>query len=97
MIWLVTRHVGANAWATQQGITIDRHVEHLDLAQIQANDTVIGTLPIQMVAELCALSARYWHLVLEVPLALRGVELSAEQMRVCGARLEAFFVERVGL
>ena len=40
--WFITRHPGALAWAIRQGLHIDRHVSHLDPAEITAGDTVIG-------------------------------------------------------
>lgn len=93
--WFVTRHPGAQLWALTQNLEVDHVVTHLDLAQLHANDVVIGILPIQMIADICALPAHYFHLVLDVPAALRGVELSAEQMQGLGARIEAYNVQRL--
>ena len=33
--WFVSRHPGANVWAQEQGLQIDRWVSHLDATQIQ--------------------------------------------------------------
>lgn len=95
--WFVTRHPGAQRWAQTQDLQVDHVVTHLDLAQLHAGDVVIGILPIQMIADICAMPARYLHLVLDVPAALRGVELSAEQMQTLGARIEGYEVRRLGL
>lgn len=90
--WLVSRHLGAVAWIREQGIAIDRHVEHLDVEQVQAGDCVIGTLPIQLAAAVCARGANYWHLSVQLPFELRGQELDSDTLTRLGARLEAFTV-----
>jgi CRISPR-associated protein Csx16 len=93
--YLITRHAGARAWAEQLGLQIDRLMQHLDPEQIQPGDTVIGTLPLHLIAAICDKPARYFNLVLDVPEALRGKELSAEDMTACQARIERYEVRRV--
>jgi len=88
----VTRHPGARAWLRRQGVAVDRIVEHLDLDQVEAGDTVIGTLPVHLAAEVCRRGARYLHLVLDLPPEARGRELSAEDMERYGARLAPYEV-----
>ena len=61
----------------------------------ESGDVVIGTLPIHIAAEVHARGARYMHLSLDLPPALRGRELSAEQMNRARARLEEYRVVRV--
>jgi CRISPR-associated protein Csx16 len=85
--FFVTRHSGAVEWATRQGVTIDKAVEHLDLAEIRPGDVVIGTLPVHLAAEVCARQARYLHLALGLPAEHRGRELTADDMARFGARL----------
>ncbi|MEJ2444375.1 MAG: CRISPR-associated protein Csx16 [Exilibacterium sp.] len=94
--YFVTRHAGARAWAAKQGITVDRRIDHLDIAMIGPDDTVIGSLPVNLASEVCARGARYMHLVLLLPPELRGKELSATEMLALNARLEAFHVEKIG-
>ncbi len=48
----ITRHAGAVEWAQSKGIEAE-HVSHLDTKKIKAGDTIIGTLPVHMVAEIC--------------------------------------------
>ncbi|MEW5977189.1 MAG: CRISPR-associated protein Csx16 [Acidobacteriota bacterium] len=91
----VTRHAGAREWAARQGIAVDRIVEHLDPAEIQAGDLVIGTLPVHLAAEVCSRGARYWHLVLELPAERRGLELTAQDMQRFSARVAEYRVERI--
>ncbi|MGE3104602.1 MAG: CRISPR-associated protein Csx16 [Lysobacterales bacterium] len=55
--FLVTRHPGALHWLRAQGFTDAVHVPHLDLAQVTAGDTVVGTLPVHVVAAVCAHAA----------------------------------------
>lgn len=93
--WFVTRHRGAVEWAARQGIAVDRMVDHLDVAQVAAGDQVLGTLPVNLAAEVCAKGARYRHLSLEAPPAARGRELTPEEMEAYGARLVEYRVEHV--
>jgi CRISPR-associated protein Csx16 len=94
--FFVSRHPGAAAWARQQGLVVDRAAAHLDPAEVQAGDVVIGTLPVNLAAEVCARGGRYLHLSLDLPAAWRGRELGADDMRACGARIEEYRVQRVG-
>lgn len=91
--WFVSRHAGAIAWARMQALPIDRWVEHLDIAEIAAGDTVIGSLPVNLAASVCTRGARYVHLVLRVPAQWRGRELSSLQMAGISAELKGFHVE----
>lgn len=93
--YFVSRHPGARVWAAEEGIRVDERVHHLDLDRLEAGDVVIGSLPVNLAAEVCARGARYLHLSLELPASLRGRELDAEQMRAYGARLEEFRIERL--
>lgn len=93
--WFVTRHPGAVEWAARRGIAVDRLVAHLDIREVKAGDIVIGTLPVNLAAEVCARGARFFNLSLDVPPEARGRELSADELARFGARIEAFRVERL--
>ena len=93
--FFVSRHPGATDWARGQGLAVDRAVAHLDPAEVRAGDLVIGTLPVNLAADVCARGGRYLHLTLDLPAAWRGRELSAADMRACGARIEEYQVRRV--
>ncbi len=95
-IYFVTRHAGARDWAESEGIAVDQFIEHLDLAEVHAGDVIIGSLPVNLAAEVCARGARYRHLSLDLPADARGIELTAEAMRRYGARVEEYRVEKVG-
>ncbi len=93
--FFVSRHPGAAAWAQAQGLAVDRLVVHLDPVEVGAGDTVIGTLPVNLAAAVCARGARYLHLSLDLPAERRGRELSAADMAACGARLEEYRVQKI--
>lgn len=90
--WFVSRHPGALHWMHQHGPAFDQHVSHLDSAQVQPGDSVIGTLPVHLAAQVCARGAAYWHLVLDTPAQARGHELDASQLLAFGASLQRFLV-----
>jgi len=88
----VSRHPGAREWACAEGLAVDAVVDHLAIDEIAPGDTVIGSLPVNLAAEVCARGARYFHLAIELPADLRGEELSDEMLRALGARLVEFRV-----
>lgn len=91
----VTRHPGAREWATQQGLEVDEFVVHLDPSIINPGDVIIGSLPVNLAADVCDRGGRYLQLSLKLPLALRGRELNIEQMQDCGACLEEYRITRI--
>ena len=90
--WFVSRHPGALQWMQQCGPAFDCHVPHLDPADVRRGDTVIGTLPVHLAAQVCARGATYWHLVLAMPAQQRGQELSAQELLALGATLQQFHI-----
>ncbi len=92
--YLITRHAGARQWAEEEGIAVDELIDHLEIDVIRPGDIVIGTLPVNLAAEVCARGGRYLHLSLELPYDWRGRELTADDMRRFGARVEAFRIEK---
>ncbi len=93
--YFISRHAGAKDWIATQGITIDKIQSHLDINDIDAGDTVIGTLPIQLVAEVCERGGRYLHLTLNLPEYLRGKDLTVADMQEAGAQLQQFKASKV--
>ena len=94
-VYFITRHPGARAWAAEEGLQVDQALEHLNLDLIAPGDLVIGTLPVNLIAQVCERGGHYLHLSLELPREQRGQELSAAELRRYGARLEEYRVERV--
>lgn len=93
--FFLSRHPGAVEWARRQGLVVDQWLTHLEVAQVQPGDTVIGTLPIHLAAQVCVRGGRYLHLSLDVPPQWRGRELTADELEQAGARLEGFSVSYV--
>lgn len=93
--YFVTRHPGAIEWAARHGLKIDRQLDHLEFTIIKPGDTVIGILPVNLAAEVCARGGRFFNLSLTVPPEARGRELSADELEQFGARVEEYRVERV--
>jgi CRISPR-associated protein Csx16 len=93
--YFVTRHTGAILWAQHEGIDVDRQIEHLDIEEIQPGDTVIGSLPVNLAADVCEKQARYIHLILELPFEWRGKELGLDDMKRFGAKLQQYQINKV--
>lgn len=93
--YIISRHKGTLDWLIKQGFEVHNHFAHLDPAIIHPGDIVIGTLPIQLAAQVCEQKARYIHLEVNVPYELRGQELSTEKLDELGATLSEFSVKRI--
>jgi CRISPR-associated protein Csx16 len=93
--FFVSRHPGAVEWARRQGLAVNAWVAHLDVTKVGADDMVIGSLPLNLAAEVNARGARFLHLTLQIPAQWRGRELSADELEAAGARLEEFFVKGI--
>lgn len=90
--YFVTRHQGAIDWAKASNVQFDVHLTHLgDDIILKSGDTVIGTLPINIIAQINAMGVRYIHLSLTIPPHLRGVELNVDELNECQATLEEFW------
>ena len=76
-------------------VPIDKFIEHLDVSTLKFGGIIVGTLPINIVADLQERGVRYFHLSLELPSHLRGKELSAVEMEEGNARIEEFKIVRV--
>jgi CRISPR-associated protein Csx16 len=62
---------GAGDRAAEEGLAVDRVLDHLDPAIIQPGDILIGPLPVNLAAAVCERGERYLHLSLDLPPALR--------------------------
>ncbi len=76
----VTRHPAIRKWLARQGVWVDHFTDHLEIDRIQPGDTVIGTLPVHLAAEVRRRGGRHQHLALELPPEARGKELGADDM-----------------
>lgn len=93
--YFISRHQGAVDWAIAEGFHVDERLVHFDVTTVQAGDTILGTLPISLVAEVNARGGHYYHLTLELPAEARGKELTVADMRTYGARLEAYTAQKI--
>ena len=93
--YFISRHPGAIAWAESQGFHVDQQLAHFEVNVVNAGDSILGTLPVNLIAEVNQRGGRYFHLTLELPAQLRGQELTAEMMQQYGARLEEYTVQKV--
>lgn len=93
--YLITRHPGAKKWVARRGLKVDRLLDHLDPADIGPGDTVIGILPVNLAAEVCARGGRFFNLSLDLPPVARGRELSADEMERFGARIEEYTANKI--
>ena len=90
---IVSRHPGAVSWLASLGYAGAKTCLHLTpehIAALEPGDRVVGTLPVQMIAELTVLGVEYLHITIQVPVTMRGQELTEQQMRDCGAKLTKF-------
>ena len=92
--FFVSRHQGAKEWINSTDIHVDHFIEHLDLSILSSGDVVIGTLPINIAADIQERGVNYVHINLNLPKSLRGKELSAAQMKQGCAQLQEFIVSR---
>ena len=65
---------------------------HLDARQVTAGDTVIGTLPVHIAADICSRGARFFFLELHLELNQRGVELTESDMLKANCSVKEYFV-----
>lgn len=95
MNYLITRHAGALRWLQEQLQAPGLHVCHLDQSVlIGAGDRVVGTLPVNLIAAICARGARYQHLEIDMPACLRGQEITTAQLTALNARLVEYVAFR---
>ena len=92
--YFISRHAGAVEWAEAEGFHVDQLLAQFDVTIVKQGDNVLGTLPINLVAEVNARGGNYFHLTLEMPADARGKELTAADMRQFGARLEAYSAQK---
>lgn len=93
-VWFISRHPGAKEWMDNNKIKYDHHITHLTDQEIKSGDTVIGSLPVNLAADICNKGAMYWNLSLEIPESSRGKELSANELNKFKAKLELFSIAK---
>ncbi|OBX09338.1 CRISPR-associated protein Csx16 [Gallibacterium genomosp. 3] len=91
--WFISRHQGAIDWIKQKQIQIDRFEAHLDVDQVQADDIVIGTLPIHLAAKVCEKGAKFIFLAVNISEQQRGTELSVIELNQQDCQLIPFYIQ----
>ncbi|MDR0578103.1 MAG: CRISPR-associated protein Csx16 [Candidatus Accumulibacter sp.] len=94
-VFFVSRHPGALEWMRRNRVAFDRHAPHLDIEAVRPGDTVIGSLPVNLAAEVCARGAAYRHLSLKITAPDRGRELSAEELEGYGVTLATYEIKEI--
>lgn len=96
--YFITRHSGAVEWAKSEGFDVTNLVSHADesfFSSLKAGDKVIGILPVSLAFRVCSAGCEFYDLSLpQLPAELRGKELTAQQMRECGATVTRYYVSR---
>lgn len=95
MRWLVTRHQATKDWLLAK-MGFDSIVDHLDINLIHDGDEVVGVLPINIAAEVCAKGARYFHVAIQVTKDQRGKELDDQELAQLDPKLIEYQVIRLG-
>ena len=94
-VYFVSRHPGAIAWMKRQNIRVDAWFDHLTAESVNEGDTVIGVLPIHLVARLCQKNVKFYALTMECSRQQRGQELNDEQLNQMSCHLTRFDVRLV--
>jgi CRISPR-associated protein Csx16 len=92
--WFVSRHPGAIEWARRRALPVDRQVPHLTMEEIAEGDVVMGTLPVNLAADICRRGAKFYYLSLCAEETQRGKELSADDLFAMRAHLQRYTVIR---
>jgi CRISPR-associated protein Csx16 len=89
---IVSRHDAAIEFARQAGFDgeVMASLEPETIATLKRDDRVVGPLPLALIAELCARGVRYYAIDIAVPIAKRGAELTSDEMRSAGARIQRY-------
>lgn len=95
---IVSRHPGAIQWLEREGFHDVEALAHLklgDIAGLKLGDVVVGVLPVGLAARVCEMGANFFALEMDIPVYLRGEELSVKQMDACNARVQQYLVKAV--
>lgn len=92
---VVTRHPGAAEWVRRRLGRAVQVVDHLHPHEIRPGTRYHGVFPLNLAADICRAGAQCWAISVQLPLELRGQELSAAQLEALGARLVRYQVDEV--
>lgn len=92
--WFVTRHPGALEWVRRLGYDVT-HVEQFDIEMTKPGDSVMGNLPVSVIARLTANRVQFFNLDMKTPPSHRGRDLTPDQMDEFGAQLVEYTAKRI--
>ena len=94
--WFVGRHQGSIDWIKEQSVHINHFCSHIDDSNMpKAGDTVIGTLPVHVIARINRIGVRFIHLELDLNQQTRGIELKSIIIEQSNAKLQEYMVWRI--
>ncbi|MDG6882239.1 putative CRISPR-associated protein, VVA1548 family [Phocoenobacter uteri] len=93
--YFISRHQGAIDWIKSQQIDVDQFVDHLDMDMVKQGDTVIGTLPIHLAAQVCKKGAKFYFLSVNVTKEQRGRELNKNELVKQECKLQQFMIKEI--
>lgn len=95
--YIITRHTASIQWIknnlpnAQDTIVIQ---SHLNPDSIQKKDTVIGVLPLHIIADITARGADFYSLDITCPPELRGKELNLQTLENLHPKLTKYKVKK---
>jgi len=88
---VVTRHVNLIKYLQEvEGITATQIITHANEDDVR-DKIVIGILPLH----LASLATEIWEVPINVPLELRGIELSVEQLKEFAQPMQKYIVRKI--
>lgn len=92
---VITRHPGAADWVSQHlGFKVHA-ISHLEIDAIESGGSYYGVFPLHLAAAICTKGSACWAISVNMPPALRGQELSAQQLDELDARLVRYNVQAI--
>jgi putative CRISPR-associated protein (TIGR02620 family) len=79
--YIVSRHPATVRWLERALTHTDGVFAELPLSLLQPGDRVYGNLTAHLIAAVCARGCSYYHVMLHLPLELRGKELNDELLQ----------------
>lgn len=92
---LVTKHKNAVKLLEEMGNENIEYSQELDITNVLCNDTVVGELPVDVVANIYMRGASYIHLSFATPLGDLQKELTLEGLKHYGTTLRRYVVRAV--
>ncbi len=76
----MSRHPSTINWLTHKLPRVDRVESTLSIESLNGKDCVYGNLTAHLIAQINNKGARYFHVLINIPLELRGEELNSDEL-----------------